>query len=70
MRVERRRLIALLGISASGWLASARAAAPAFDLEQLMQLLARVRSGSATFVERREVAMLDRTIESSGRLSF
>ncbi len=72
MRVERRRLIAVLGIAATGWIASARvsAAAPAFDLAQLMQLLARVRSGSATFVERREVAMLDRTIETSGRLSF
>ena len=72
MRIERRRLIAALGIAATGWPAgtSARAAAPAFDLPQLMQLLGRVRSGSATFVERREVAMLDRTIESSGRLSF
>jgi hypothetical protein len=35
-----------------------------------MQLLATVRSGEATFVERREVALLDRTVVTSGRLSF
>jgi hypothetical protein len=29
-----------------------------------------VRTGEATFVERREVAVLDRTVMSSGRLSF
>ena len=49
--------------------ASALAAAP-FDLGQLMKTLAQVRSGEATFVERREIAMLDRTLQSSGRLSF
>lgn len=44
--------------------------APAFDLTQLMQALALVRSGNASFIEKRSVAMLDRTLESSGRLSF
>ena len=42
----------------------------AFDLGRLTALLARVKSGEATFVERRRVEMLDRTLESSGRLSF
>jgi len=42
----------------------------AFTLVQLMQLLATVKSGQATFVEKRSVAMLERTLESSGRLSF
>jgi hypothetical protein len=41
-----------------------------FDLGRLTALLGRVKSGEATFVERRRVEMLDRTLESSGRLSF
>lgn len=41
-----------------------------FDLLQLMQLLAQVKVGKAQFVERRTVAMLEQTLESSGRLSF
>lgn len=45
-------------------------AAPGFDLAQLTAQLARVRSGEASFVEKRRVEMLDRTLESSGRLSF
>ena len=44
-------------------------AAP-FDLAALTKLLAQVKNGEATFVETRTVAMLDRTLESSGRLSF
>jgi outer membrane lipoprotein-sorting protein len=47
----------------------ARAQEP-FDLVRLMQTLAQVKAGEATFVERRSVAMLERTLESSGRLSF
>ena len=48
-----------------------RSAAPAaFDLGALTALLARVKSGEATFVEKRRVEMLDRTLESRGRLSF
>lgn len=45
-------------------------AQPAFGLTELMQTLGQVRAGEATFVERRTVAMLERTLESSGRLSF
>jgi hypothetical protein len=47
----------------------ARAQVP-FDVEQLMHTLAQVKSGDASFVEKRTVAMLDRPLESSGRLSF
>jgi outer membrane lipoprotein-sorting protein len=46
------------------------AAAQAFDLDQLTRLLASKRSGEATFVEKREVSVLDRTVMTSGRLSF
>jgi outer membrane lipoprotein-sorting protein len=41
-----------------------------FDLAQLMQILAQVKSGEATFTETRTVAMLDKTLQSSGKLSF
>jgi outer membrane lipoprotein-sorting protein len=67
---ERRTLLALaLVLTASGMLPSAHAQA-AFDLVQLMRALAQVKAGEASFTERRTVAMLDRTLESSGRLSF
>jgi len=49
---------------------TARAATGTFDLAQLTQLLASKRSGEATFVEKREVSVLDRTVMTSGRLSF
>jgi outer membrane lipoprotein-sorting protein len=35
-----------------------------------MALLGRTRSGEANFVETRRIEMLDRTLQSSGRLSF
>jgi hypothetical protein len=41
-----------------------------FDLTQLMQTLAQVKSGEASFVENRHVAMLERTLQSTGTLSF
>ena len=45
-------------------------AASDFDLAQLTRLLAQVKAGEATFTETRHVKMLDKTLESSGRLSF
>jgi hypothetical protein len=45
-------------------------AAPGFDLAQLTAQLARVKAGEASFTEKRRIEMLDRTLESSGRLSF
>jgi outer membrane lipoprotein-sorting protein len=45
-------------------------ATPGFDLAQLADLLGRVKSGEASFVERRQVEVLGRTLESSGRLRF
>jgi outer membrane lipoprotein-sorting protein len=61
---------AWLGAGAALAFVGSAAAAPAFDLGALMALLGRVRSGEATFVETRRVEMLDRTLMSSGRLSF
>ena len=63
---RRHALIALAGL---GCATLARAQA-GFTLVQLMQTLAQVKAGEATFVERRTVQMLERTLESSGRLSF
>ena len=71
-RAERRGFIAV-ALRAIG-LAAAIAATPThaagFDLGALTTLLGRVRSGEATFVETRRIEMLDRTLQSSGRLSF
>ena len=68
-RTDRRRALALLAAGAAALARPARAQAE-FDLVQLMQALARVRAGEATFVETRTVAMLERSLQSSGRLSF
>ncbi len=45
-------------------------AAADFDLGRLTALLSQVRSGEATFTEKRTVKELDKTLEFSGRLSF
>jgi outer membrane lipoprotein-sorting protein len=55
---------------ALGLAALSAPAAPGFGIEELTTLLAQVKSGQATFTERRQVAVLDRVLESSGRLSF
>ncbi len=46
------------------------AAFAAWDIEGLMESLARNKSGRATFVETRRSAMLDKPIESSGELRY
>jgi hypothetical protein len=62
-----RRLVAALFVAAA---LLAPTAAASFDLAQLTTLLGRVKSGEASFVEKRRVEVLDRTLESSGRLAF
>jgi outer membrane lipoprotein-sorting protein len=42
----------------------------AWDMQQLMESLAQAKSGRATFVETKHIAMLDKPIESSGELLF
>jgi outer membrane lipoprotein-sorting protein len=68
-RPPRRAALALLvaGATALAWPVRAQ---DGFDLVQLMRTLAQVKAGEATFVEKRSVAMLERTLQSSGRLSF
>lgn len=41
-----------------------------WNLDQLMQSLALAKSGRATFVEKKTIAMLDRPLESSGELQY
>ncbi|MDO9357225.1 MAG: LolA-related protein [Solirubrobacteraceae bacterium] len=67
-RPDRRAALALLLSSALAMpMAFAQAA---FDLPQLMQTLAQVKAGEATFTETRTVQMLERSLQSSGKLSF
>jgi outer membrane lipoprotein-sorting protein len=42
----------------------------AWDLQQLMETLAQNKSGSATFVETKHIALLDKPLESSGELLY
>jgi len=68
---RRQALASLLALGgAAAWPMWARAQAAPFDLTELMQLLAKVKAGEAVFTEKRSVAMLERTLESSGKLSF
>ncbi|MEO8389288.1 MAG: LolA-related protein [Polaromonas sp.] len=46
------------------------AAQAAWDIQQLMDSLAQSKSGRATFVERKNIAMLDKPVESSGELLY
>lgn len=61
------RLLACAGLVLA--LASAPAHA-AWDVDQLMQALAQNKSGRATFVEKKYIAMLDKPVESSGELLY
>jgi outer membrane lipoprotein-sorting protein len=42
----------------------------AWDVDRLMQALAQNKSGRATFVEKKYIAMLDKPVESSGELLY
>lgn len=59
---------ALLALALAGSLPAF--AADTLDIAQLMRALGQVKAGEATFIERRHVAMLEQTLESSGKLSF
>lgn len=50
--------------------AVAPAGATQWDLERLMQALAKVRIGRATFTEKKYIALLERPVESSGELFY
>jgi outer membrane lipoprotein-sorting protein len=41
-----------------------------WDIDQLMRGLAQIRSGHASFVEKKSISMLDKPVESSGELFY
>ena len=61
-----RRLLVLALLTAS----LAHAADAPWDIERLMQALARVQVGRADFVETKTIAMLDKPVVSSGQLFY
>jgi outer membrane lipoprotein-sorting protein len=63
---------ALAGVLLGGMLAAmcTARAQPAWGIDQLMQALARNKSGHAAFVEKKYIGMLDRPVESSGELIY
>ena len=66
IRFDWRTLAAVLLL----WAFGAADAAAVFDMSELMALLAKKRSGEASFVEQRFVKGLDQPLRSSGTLSF
>ena len=71
MRTARRLLVlALLTASLAQLVQGADAADAPWDIERLMQSLARVSVGRADFVETRTIAMLDKPVVSSGQLFY
>ena len=61
------RVLALLGVLA---LPPSLSLAAAWDIDQLMQSLAKTKAGRASFVEKKYMAMLERPLESSGELRY
>ena len=58
---------ALTGLTLAVW---SPAASAAWDLQQLMDTLAQTKSARATFVEKKNIALLDKPVESSGELLY
>lgn len=52
------------------WLLASTCHAADWTLPELMNLLAQQKSGRASFVEKKTMAVLDKPLESSGELSF
>lgn len=63
-----RSLLLLVCITSLLFAPLARAAD--WDIDQLMRSLAQVRSGQATFVEKKTLKLLDKPVESSGELLY
>ena len=60
-------LLMLLGLST---MLTAAAQASGWNIDHLMQSLAHTKPGRATFVEKKFLTMLEKPVESSGRLRF
>lgn len=65
------RLLRLCLLVCSLWAVSPLSHAEAtWDLDQLMQSLATTRTGHASFIEKKSIAILDKPVESSGELFY
>lgn len=69
-RIFHRRIAALLAFMALSAMLMLPAQAAEWNIDQLMHSLAQTKSGHASFVEEKFIAMLEKPIESSGRLRF
>jgi outer membrane lipoprotein-sorting protein len=61
---------AVVSLVAIVMLATPAAHAAEWDIDQLMQDLAQIRSNRATFVEKKFIAIIDKPVESSGELFY
>jgi hypothetical protein len=66
----KRRLLVGLSSLCFTLLAVASHADNSFDIDQLMQALASTQSGHANFIEKKNIAVLDKPVESSGELFY
>lgn len=65
------RLLKLCLLLCSLWaIAPTSHAESTWDLDQLMQSLAASKSGHASFIEKKSIAILDKPVESSGELFY
>ena len=65
------RLLRLYLLVCSLWAITPLSQAQAtWDLDQLMQSLAATRTGHASFIEKKSIAILDKPVESSGELFY
>lgn len=64
------RSLAAIAISALLSVGGMSARAAAWSIDELMRSLAKTKSGSATFIETKYIAMLDRPLVSTGILTF
>jgi outer membrane lipoprotein-sorting protein len=71
-RLAARAALALVAASlCAAWAMGAEpAAAGAWDLQRLMRELGQIKSAKATFVERKQIAILNAPLESSGTLLY
>jgi len=66
-RPAERRMLAAAALAAACWPVLAAAD---WDIDVLMRELAQTRSGRASFVEKKSIALLDKPVESAGELFY
>lgn len=67
--VQARRALLILSLALTAGMTSVSNAAE-WDIDQLMRTLAQTRSGHASFIEKKSIAILEKPVESSGELFY